>query len=205
MTYSTLIKRFDERTELPVHVEEVAEALKALHVCREFYFWAADIDPSKVRGFVQVWNAPFDDSGHDVLRFADIYYSKRDPSDWQRFVTCKELIHCMDSPHFSVATIEKLKDLMEKVALPPELQDPFTDGPEANIDHVGPFIATAIMFPMACRNLLLPKYKSGKVTLEQIAEQADIPVKYIRLAMSDTWVKGVYPAIISIGEPERRS
>jgi hypothetical protein len=75
---------------------------------------------------------------------------------------------------------------VEKIILPPDLQDPFSDGIHAMTDRAAVAYAVAILFPFGARNILLP-HVGTKFSLPKIAEMAEIPLRYTYAVMSDIW------------------
>ena len=80
------------------------------------------------------------------------------------------------------------------IGLPPEMQNPTSDGFAANIDRVAEFRALAILLPWEARNILMPHYKAGSITADDIARLADIPRKYVGVVMSEVW-DAVFPVL----------
>jgi hypothetical protein len=82
---------------------------------------------------------------------------------------------------------EDVHRLIEKIILPPELQDPFNDGVHARTDRIALIYAVAVLFPFGARKILLPKYTTGELSVPQIANLAELPARYVAIVMSETW------------------
>jgi len=119
-------------------------------------------------------------------RCADITYAAQIPHEWQRLVCCKELLHLLDPIETRVSRPEEIDKLVEKIILPSDLQDPFTDGIHALTDRVAVTYAAAILFPLGARAILLP-HLGKKLSLPKIAEMAEIPLRYAHTVMSEIW------------------
>jgi hypothetical protein len=85
-----------------------------------------------------------------------------------------------------VTKLEEVEKLIEKIILPPDLVDPFTDGLHAATDRVAVAHAIAALFPFAARGILLPKYNNG-LTLADVSVLAELPPRYVAIVMSDSW------------------
>jgi hypothetical protein len=106
-------------------------------------------------------------------------------NEWQRLVCCKEMLHILDP--VGTCKPDDVEALVGKIILPADLQDPFTDGSHALADRVTITYATAILFPIAARQIFLPLYNDKKIDLVMIARAMEIPVRSAAIVMSDLW------------------
>ncbi len=190
-----LIRRFSVEELLPVDIENhVIPAMRALGVQEKIFIYPdPKLNPNVLRGDIKHWDYPFpteenptDATPMITVRCADITYSTQEPPDWQRLICCKELLHVLDPAFSRVASRDQVERLIEKVILPPDLQDPFTDGIHAVSDRVAATYAAAVLFPMGARNILHP-HVGKRLKLEKVAEMAELPLRYVALVMSDFW------------------
>jgi hypothetical protein len=189
MSVAALIKTFDQRGDLPIDVEKhvMPEFLK-FGIKDEIYFWPdPKLNPGIIRGEIEHWEYPMHENDQHPRRCADITYAKQMPAEWQRLVCCKELLHILDPEETRVNKPEDINKLVEKIILPSDLQDPFSDGIHALTDRVAVTYAAAILFPFRAREILLPPYVDKKLSLQKIAELAEIPVRYAYAVMSEVW------------------
>jgi hypothetical protein len=173
---------------VPVDVEKhvMPEFLK-LGVKDQVYFWSdPKLNPAIMRGEIEHWEYPLRENDPKPQRVADITYASQMAEDWQRLVCCKELLHLLDPIETRVSKPEEIEKLVEKIILPSDLQDPFTDGIHAVTDRVAITYAAAVLFPLTARAILLP-HIGKKFSLPKIAEMAEIPTRYAYLVMSEMW------------------
>jgi hypothetical protein len=109
------------------------------------------------------------------------------PHEWQRLVCCKELLHILDSVETRVSRPEDIERLVEKIVLPADLQDPFTDGIHALTDRVAATYAAAILFPFGAREIVLKPFLERKLPLTRLADMAELPPRYVAIVMSEIW------------------
>lgn len=185
MSRADLIRKFMTWTWGPIDVErDVKPAFLAQGVKDEIWFWYdPKLNPGIIRGLIEHWEFP--DQAGKVQRCVDITCAEQMPNEWQRLVCCKEMLHILDTK--GTNTPEDIEQLIEKIILPPDLQDPFTDGAHANTDRVAVTFATAVLFPFAARQILMPVYEAGKLPLPAIADKMEIPLRSAALVMSDVW------------------
>ena len=188
MSVAALIKTFDQWESLPIDVPNhvMAEFLK-LGIKDDVYFWPdPKLNPGIIRGEIQHWEYPMKENDPQPRRVADITYAQQMPHEWQRLVCCKELLHILDPVETRVSKPDEIEKLVEKIILPSDLQDPFSDGIHALTDRVAVIYAAAILLPFGARSILLP-YVGKKLSLPKIAEIAEIPARYAYTVMSDGW------------------
>jgi hypothetical protein len=186
MKVADVINHFSAHESVPIDVDDVVQVLRENGVKDDIYFWGVDINDEHLRGTIQHWEWPESENG-PLHRVADIYYCKHLPSDWKRLVCCKELLHVLDPPSAHASTPEQVEELVKKIVLAPEHQDPLHDGDQVNSDRRAIYQAVAVLFPWATRQLLSKPLLEGKLTPEDIAKMVDLPARYVRLVMSDVW------------------
>lgn len=187
-----LIKAFEGETKLPVDVNDVLAVLRGNGHDDDIEFIGVDLDPDILQGGIRIFHVR-DGVYSDPRRCVNIYYNRNSSKDWQRIVCCKELLHIMDPAAANSGTPEAIEKLAKEIGLPPEMQDPVTEGLGTNLDRLAEWRAVAILFPMTARNVLRP-FCPSSLKLPDIARQADIPSRYAGLAMHDIWDQ-VYPIL----------
>lgn len=196
MSVGSLIEAFETRTQLPIDVNDVVEYLRRNHIKDKIEFICVDIDTKALRGQLVQWEIPGLNYGEPTL-CADVYFGSDQGSDWIRFVCCKELLHLLDPFHAKVGAKEDFLKLAEKIALPPEMQDPIRDGEAVASDRIAVYQALAILLPKAARDILKAEVDAGRMTTTDVARIADIPQRFATLAMHELWDE-VYPNLRAI-------
>lgn len=189
MPIRQLVRTFASREQGPIDIDtDVVPAVLALAEGGEVYCWGNKaLDPAILKGLFRHWTYPPNDRGDPEISVYDIDYATNAHIYMQRLVCCKELMHILDPVDCRVMTNPEFEILCKKIVLPPETQDPLRDGKGAMSDRIASLYALAILFPWAMRQLILPKYESGVLTIEKITEIIQIPPGYIQFVMSDEW------------------
>ena len=188
MLVGEFVRKFSTVEMLPVDIDDHVEpAIRATGVKDEIYIFPdPKLNPGILRGEIKHWKFTHPDHSED-RRVADITYSEAQDHEWQRLVCCKELLHMLDPEDKRVANPDDIHRLVERIILPPDMQDPFVDGPKVVADRVAVIYAVAVLFPLACRTALLPDFTAGKRTLRQIADDTELPIRYVATVMSEIW------------------
>lgn len=198
MKTGTLIKRFETHTRAPIKINDVRNHILQARVQDEINFVGVVYDVSVLRGKLVQYckhSGPYS----EPTFVSDIYYDKKQPMSWRRLVCCKEMMHILDPEMFKAKTVSQVSQLIAKIALPPDLAQIVQESenniaPDAEyhtlramLDQYTDVKAVATLFPIAIRELILPKFNSGALTLSDIASLLDIPVRYVSLVMSPSW------------------
>jgi len=184
MSFGKLLAKFEAQLDLPVNLSGVAEWIKGQGIRDEIEFVGVDLDVSVIRGFLYRYR--YHKGGWtDATYAAEIHYDREQPPEWINMVIAKELVHLMDRN--VCAKKEDFDQLVERLSLPLELKHMLEDPAFAAYDKFGDAFAAALLLPLAARELLMPAYKLGVITEKDIGEMAEMPVKYVRMVMSDVW------------------
>lgn len=193
MKIPELIEQFSSRKSLPVDVNDVLNCLKENGNEDEIEFIGVDLDPDVLQGLIKIFHVR-DKLYGDPTRYVNIYYNRTQNIDWQRMICCKELFHLLDPTSAETKSSDEIFKLAEKIGLPPEMQDPTSDGIATNTDRLAEFRAAAILLPWEARQILLAPYKAGAITADDISRLADMPRRYVGFVMSDVWDR-VFPIL----------
>lgn len=185
MSSYPLIEAFKDRTTLPINLDEGAQWLLDKAIQDEINFIGVELEPQgAIRGFVKRYKTTNGVYGDPKL-VSNIYYETRQPSDWQHLTCAKELLHILDGA--TVTSKEQFEKLADRLALPDDLRHLLEDPDFALVDKMGTAPASALLLPMAAREVLLPVYKANVMNAADIAKLAVMPVEHVRTVMSDSW------------------
>lgn len=192
MKISDLIRHFMAVESVPLDIEDdIVPVLRDNGVKDDFFVFEVEMDDASLRGKLvhwEPWEYPTGPGRDDtVVCVADIYIAKSLPPEWKRLVACKELLHVLDSEECRVYKPDDIDNLIRRIGLPIEAQDPIADGTQVQSDRMAIYEAVAVLFPMAVRNLLMPAYKADKLTIDDIASLIDIPPRYVWVVMHEVW------------------
>ncbi len=181
-----LVNRFRHQVHLPVNVNDVVACLREHGIDDDIAFIGVDLDPEILQGQIKIFHVRAQLYG-DEKRHANIYYHRGHSLDWQRLICCKELIHLLDPVAAHTNLADEIDRLAERIGLPPEMQEPPRDGVAVNTDRLAEYRAVAILLPWEARQVLMPLYQAGKITLDDVARLADIPRRYAAFVMNEVW------------------
>ena len=181
-----LIERLEDRTDLPIEVEEIANILVELGCQDDIRFFDVNADPAKIRGvFHQFSYRP--GVYADPVTVALIPYNSNDPMEWQRLVCCKELMHLFDSDLERTDNEEEVPSFLDKLLGPMSTDDFGLADFMASKDKMATYQCLPLLMPHAALQVARQAVHDGRKTPEEIAEWAKIPVRFVRLMLAEHW------------------
>ncbi len=179
------MSEFSECKDLPIEVNEVADALIKHGIQDSIIFSREDTDPGKIRGiFYQYTTSPGVYCQPDFVTL--IVYSSNVDLAWQRLICCKELIHVCDARIEKTDTQQEVSDLLEKILGPLSTEDYGLADMMAAVDKIALYQALAILFPAAARDSAREQLSNQK-TIEDIVKWVALPKQFVELVVSDDW------------------
>jgi hypothetical protein len=181
-----LVERFQDRTELPIEIEEIRDALIDLGVQDKIIFSPEELDTGTLRGAYYQWCEHRAAYGEPVLTTL-IVYPKNEDITWQRAICAKELVHVCDKQIVKTQTAEMVEELAQKVVGPFETRTATPADLMATVDKLAQYQGLNLLFPVAARRLARAKIAAGERSYAEIAQWACIPENYARLLLEESW------------------
>jgi hypothetical protein len=195
MAIRDLLGEFENEESLPVDLNRIAEWTRNHGFQDEIEFIGVDLDIGVIRGFLHRFRYQKLIYG-DPINCAHIYYARNQEPEWINMVCAKELAHLVDGST-PAKRKEEVENLFARLSLPNELKHLLEDPEYAAFDKFGDAFGAAILLPKAARSALLDSYNTETITPADIARLALIPVRYVRIVMSERW-DGLYDRIMKI-------
>ena len=142
----------------------------------EIEVFEAPLPQERSRGFLQV----FDQGGRRVAR---VVYSSELTKKMRNVVCCKELLHILDQDDDMASSRHGVQRLIEDLRLSTLADLPAT----VRSDQSGSLHALMILFPRDYLYTVRQSYEAGEVTAEDISEAVQLPLPYVRVALSAQW------------------
>jgi len=185
MAISDLIRNFEGSINLPVKIDDIVNYIISNGIQDEIEFIGVDMDADILRGYLHKFTYQRIPYGEPV-RAANVYYARGQSSEWINLVLCKELVHLCDGKN-AISTKAQVDELVKGLALPRDLDNFLEDPMHVLFDKFVDCVAASILLSKASRDLLLPPFKNGLITAEDIARLAAIPPLYVRVVLNDRW------------------
>lgn len=181
-----LVERFQDRTKLPIEIEEIRDVLIDLGVQDKIIFSPELLDTGILRGAYYQWCEHAAAYGEPILTTLIVFPANEDLA-WQRAICAKELVHVCDKQIVKTQTPEMVEELAQKVVGPFETRSATPADLMAAVDKLAQYQGLNLLFPAAARKLARAKIASGEKTYEEIADWASIPEQYARLVLEESW------------------
>ena len=176
-----IFEHFGCYTKIPVRLHDVAQHAVDNSDISRFLFHKVRADESILRGMSRVSML----IGAYGERIADITYSHQITDEAMvKLVCCKEILHAIEDNSLSASSEDAVSNLIDRISAPIELHPYFNSDTS---DKVGLFAALAILMPMGFLDDARPHVEVGALEVEAIAEQAQVPVTYVRWSLHPRW------------------
>lgn len=181
---TTIYQHFAKQTLLPVKLNDIQSFILGKGVVARMERYPCTTSNSLVGIFQSYYDlAPPYQERPLVVR---IGYSNGASEGAQRLVQAKEMLHALDpqaatSP--TRAAVAKLIDDLLMEAAEREI------GLPAQVDHLNFLNALCVLMPLAALDIVRPVFKAGKVTVEQVAQEARLPEPFVSVTLTDEWRK----------------
>lgn len=193
--FQKLLKNFRDRVTLPIEVGELTAFLIQQGCQDSIILHPEEMDPLELRGaYVQYTTHPGVYAAPELVTL--IIYPANAPVSDQRVICGKEVIHLCDGKTARTNSPEEVEALVEKLLGPLSTEDYGLADIMASVDRIALYQALALLFPIAARQVAIAAIAAGKVSIDQVAEWADLPLPLVRLVLSPEWEE-VY-AIIEV-------
>lgn len=179
-------KRLQDRTTLPIELDDITEILVELGYTDEVRFYPVKADPFRIRGaFYQYHYRP--GVYADPVKVTLIPYNANDPLDLQRVVCCKELMHLFDTDLEKTDKQEEVPDFIEKVLGPLSTDDYGVADFMAAKDKIAIYQCLPLLLPYAALCQAREAVTSGQKTIEEVAAWAYIPKDLVSFMLDKEW------------------
>lgn len=181
-----LIKSFEGRTDLPIEVKEIADAIIAEGCQDEIHFVPVEADPSKIHGAIAKFRyspRPYAES----IWVAHIPFNSRDSIEIQRVTCCKELIHLFDSDIERTDTESEVPALIERLVGPFSTDDVGLANLMALKDNLAIYMCLPLLLPRAALLYLRSEIAAQRMTAVEAAAIACMPLDLVILMLDENW------------------
>lgn len=181
-----IIARLAGEVNLPIEVSDIVDALVAEGFIDEIHFVPVDGDLAQIRGAFarfQYHTGPYS----DPVDVAHIPYNSNDSVPGQRVTCCKELIHLFDSDLERTDTEDEVPEFIEKVLGPLNNDDFGLIDLMASKDKLALYQCLPLLMPRAALDVAREAVASDRLTVQEVAEWAQMPLPLVRLMLDDQW------------------
>lgn len=186
--YLELVEHFQSQDTLPIEAEDIAAKLVELGCQDSIRFCPEDIDPGELKGAIYQYTVrPGVYSPPEFVTL--IVYSQNLPTDWQRVVCAKELVHVCEGSVGRTDTPEEVEGLLEKILGPLSNEDFGLSDLMASIDKLAIYQAIDLLFPLAARHDARRALDEGTADFHDIVDWVQIPAVFVKMVLADEWLE----------------
>ena len=179
-----IVEFFSTYTCLPVLIDDVIEQTKEMTGIRDIELVDVDMPTSTLRGMVRVAYSMAPYASGELTSWIYLSNEIQDPR-MRRLVCCKEILHLFDDDAHMARSREQVDALVNDIVMPGG-EETFSS-PTTMSDRTGMGYALLVLLPRAALDILREEHRKGRLSENEIADLAMIPVAWVRLALSEPW------------------
>ncbi|TDL88021.1 hypothetical protein [Meridianimarinicoccus aquatilis] len=185
--FKNLQAKFDGRTELPIEIQEICDALVEMGYQDDIRVVGEEMDLDQLLGTYVQFTEPSGGTYSEPRLVSLIIYPTNIDLASRRIVCAKELVHVCDA---NVAQTNNANDIME-LAMVLAGQASIGDEPRMTMKVAADILAQQkglmLLFPKAARVIARQKVADGQITLEDLAGKLMLPCSTVEDMLDDDW------------------
>lgn len=185
--FKNLQAKFDGRTELPIEIQEICDALIEMGYQDDIRVVPEHMDLTQLLGTYVQWSEPNGVYGEPNWVSLIVYPSNVDPMS-QRLVCAKELVHVCDAQVTKTNDPSEIMELAQvlsnKSIVTGEMQ---ITGMKVATDILAQSKALMLLFPKAARIIARQQIADGNMTLDGLEEISQIPKGTLQELLDPEW------------------
>ena len=185
--FKNLQAKFDGRTELPIEIQDICDALVEMGFQDDIRVVSEEMDLTQLLGTYVQWREPNGMYG-EAKWVSLIVYPSNVERMTQRLICAKELVHVCDA---HVAKTNDPKDIMElaevlsnKGTIPDGMQ---ITGMKVATDVLAQGKALMLLFPKASRIIARQQINDGSLSIDMLEEICQIPRRTLEDLLDPEW------------------
>lgn len=187
--FKNLQSKFDGRTEFPIEIQEICDALVEMGYQDDIRVVGEEMDTEQLLGTYVQFTEPSGGMYSEPRLVSLIVYPTNVDFESQRIVCAKELVHVCDA---NVAHTKDPHDIMD-LAMVLAGRASIGDEPRMTMKVAADILAQQkglmLLFPKAARVIARQRLAEGSITLEALAEQLILPTRTVDDMLDDEWDK----------------
>lgn len=187
--FNNLQAKFDGRTDLPIEIQEICDALVEMGYQDSIRVVGKEMDTAQLLGTYVQFTEPSGGIYSEPNWVSLIIYPTNVDFSSQRIVCAKELVHVCDA---NVARTSNPSDIME-LAMVLADKAAIEDEPRMTMKVAADILAQQkglmLLFPKAARIIARKKYADGEISLEHLADKLLLPISTVEDMLDEDWDK----------------
>ena len=185
--FRKLRAKFDGRTECPIEIQEICEALEEMGYQDEIRVVPEQMDTKQLRGTYYQFTEPSGGMYSEPRLVSLIVYPSNVDVISKRVICAKELVHVCD---LKVAKTSKPHEIMElaKVLVGEGSLD---DAPQMTLQVAADIVAQQkglmLLFPKAARVIARQQIAEGTIELQTLSKRLQLPEATVEDMLEETW------------------
>ncbi|MGB1235347.1 MAG: hypothetical protein ACPG5U_06425 [Planktomarina sp.] len=185
--FKNLQAKFDGKTEFPIEIQEICDALVEMGYQDEIRVVDEDMDTTELLGTYVKFTEPSGGMYSEPNLISLIVYPSNVAPLTQRIICAKELVHVCDSKVSKISDAEEIMELAQvlcgNVAVGEEPRMTMKVAADVLAQQKG----LMLLFPKAARVISRQKVLSGEITIAELAGRLQLPENTVEDMLDEDW------------------
>lgn len=185
--FKNLQAKFDGRTELPIEIQDICDALVEMGYQDDIRVVSEEMDLTQLLGAYAQWREPNGMYGESNWVSLIVYPTNVEPM-MQRLICAKELVHVCDAQVTKTNDKKEIMELAEvlcnKTVIPEGMQ---ITSMKVATDVLAQAKALMLLFPKAARIIARQRIDESDLTLEDLERISQIPMRTLTDLLDPEW------------------
>lgn len=185
--FKNLQAKFDGRTELPIEIQEICDALVEMGYQDDIRVVGEHMDTTQLLGTYVQFSEPSAGMYSEPKLISLVVYPTNIDFESQRIVCAKELVHVCDA---RVATTKDPEDIVE-LAMVLTGKASIGDEPRMTMKVAADILAQQkglmLLFPKAARVIARQKIADDEITVAELAARLLLPIRTVEDMLDEDW------------------
>lgn len=185
--FKNLQAKFDGKTELPIEVQEICDALVEMGYQDDIRVVPEEMDTTQLLGtYVQFTEPSGGMYSEPRLVSLIVYPSNVDPIS-QRIICAKELVHVCDAQVSKTSNPQDIMDLAQVLSGNAAIGVEPRMTMKVAADMLAQQKGLMLLFPRAARAIARQQIKDSAITVEELSEKLQLPVSTVEDMLEEDW------------------
>ncbi|WP_299280655.1 hypothetical protein [uncultured Tateyamaria sp.] len=187
MLFKNLQSKFDGRTELPIEIEEICDALIEMGYQDDIRLVEEEMDLNQLLGTYVQFTEPSGGMYSEPNLVSLIVYPANVDILLQRIICAKELVHVCDAHVSRTSDPEDIMELAQVLSGSAAIGDEPRMTMKVAADMLAQQKGLMLLFPKAARVIARQKVTEGILTLDGLADKLQLPISTVEDMLEEDW------------------
>lgn len=185
--FKNLQAKFDGRTELPIEVQDICDALMEMGYQDDIRVVEEEMDTTQLLGTYVQFTEPAGGMYSESQLVSLIVYPSNLPSEIQRIICAKELVHVCDARVSKTSNPQDIMELAQVLSGRAAIGDEPRMTMKVAADMLAQQKGLMLLFPKAARAIARQQINDNAITLDELSDLLQLPAATVEDMLQEDW------------------